>query len=82
VAGSQPEDFELIARRYVAESTLVQRTLGAKLRALFHLAQALVTPLPRLQRIEKQLEIPTLAHAALAADSVAWRESRGLSGAR
>jgi NAD(P)H dehydrogenase (quinone) len=82
VAGSQPEDFELIARRYVAESTLVQRTLGAKLRALFHLAQALVTPLPRLQRIEKQLEIPTLAHAALAADSVAWRESRRLSGAR
>ncbi|HTA93188.1 MAG TPA: NmrA family NAD(P)-binding protein [Polyangiaceae bacterium] len=78
LTGSDPEDFELIVRRSIAASPLTQRTWTAKWRAVLQLARALVTPLPRVDRIEKQLGNPQLTHAALAADSPTWRQSHGV----
>ena len=81
VSGSPPEDFESIVRRYVATSPLVERRVGAMLRAGFHLVKALTTPAPRLEAIAAQLELPRISHATLAADSAAWRRSHVLSSA-
>ena len=81
VSGSPPEDFESIVRRYVATSPLVERRVGAMLRAGLHLVKALTTPAPRLDAIAAQLELPRISHATLAADSAAWRRSHVLSSA-
>jgi NAD(P)H dehydrogenase (quinone) len=73
VAGSPPEDFESIVRRYVAASPFVERRFGATLRAGVHLVKALLTRAPRLEAIADRLELPRISHAMLAADSAAWR---------
>jgi uncharacterized protein YbjT (DUF2867 family) len=75
VGGSPPEDFETIVRRYVAESPLARRSMRSRLRAAWNLVRALLTPAPDLGAIAARLELPQIAHAALAADSVRWRRS-------
>jgi uncharacterized protein YbjT (DUF2867 family) len=75
VSGSSPEDFESIVRRYVADSPLVEQSLGAKLRAARRLVNALLTRAPRVEAIAARLELPRTAHAMLAAESAAWRSS-------
>jgi hypothetical protein len=79
VGGSPPEDFEQIARRYVAASRLARRTITGRLRAMMRVARALLTPAPTLDRISRRLELPAIAHATLAADSESWRQSHGLA---
>jgi NAD(P)H dehydrogenase (quinone) len=80
VGGTPPEDFEQIVRRYAAVAHLSKRTFAAKLRAVCNLAKGLLTPAPNPDAIARRLEIPQIPLAALAADSIAWRESRGKSG--
>lgn len=75
VSGVAPEDFETIARRYVAASPVARRTIGAKLRALLNVAKALVTPAPDLDVIARRLGLPHVEHATLAADSSLWRST-------
>jgi uncharacterized protein YbjT (DUF2867 family) len=75
VGGSPPEPFEAIVRRYLSASPLVRRTLGSRIRALANVARALVTPSPDLDAIAARLELPTVAHAGLAADLPRWRRS-------
>jgi NAD(P)H dehydrogenase (quinone) len=77
VGGTQPEDFEIIVRRYVAQSPLARQSPSAKLRAMVNLAKALLTPRPNLAAIAHAIELPTIVHATLAADSPDWRASHG-----
>jgi hypothetical protein len=79
VGRTAPEDFESTVRRYVVASPFAKRTVGGKLRAILHLLKGLMTPVPNLERLERQLEIPNLSHAILAADSAAWCASHGLA---
>ena len=78
VGGAPPETFEAIVRRYVAESPLAVRTTRSRVRAVFNLVRALLTPAPRLAAIARRLELPQTAHAALAADSTRWQLSHGV----
>lgn len=82
VGGAPPEDFEQIVRRYVAASPVVKRTAASKLRAARNLIKGLLTPTPNIDAIARRLEIPRIANAALAADSVEWRNAHGASAAR
>jgi uncharacterized protein YbjT (DUF2867 family) len=75
VGGSAPEGFESVARRYVAASPAVQRTLGRKLRALVNVVRALVTPAPDLDAIARRLGLPHIEHAMPAAESALWRST-------
>lgn len=72
VAGAQPEDFETIARRYIAGSRFTRRTAGSLLSALGNIAKGFATPMPRLDAIARRMELPHIAHATLAADSREW----------
>jgi NAD(P)H dehydrogenase (quinone) len=81
VGGSPPEDFEQIVRRYVATSRSVKATIGAKVPATFRLMKALLTPAPNLAAIVSRFELPSISHAALAADSASWLRSHGCEGA-
>jgi NAD(P)H dehydrogenase (quinone) len=76
VSGSQPEDFEQIAHRYIAAFPYSKQTVGSKLRASTNLIKAILTVAPDINKMGRRLEVPTLAHATLAMDSPAWLRSR------
>jgi NAD(P)H dehydrogenase (quinone) len=75
VGASAPEDFETIARRYVAASPFVRTGFGGKLGAAWSIARALLTPAPDIEGIAARLELPQLRHATLASNSASWRAS-------
>jgi NAD(P)H dehydrogenase (quinone) len=75
MGGAKPEDFETIVRNYIAKSVLAKRTLALRTRALWNMARALMTPAPNLGVLAERLNIPSIPHASLAADSVSWRAS-------
>jgi NAD(P)H dehydrogenase (quinone) len=75
VGGTPPENFEQIARRYVAAAGFDKRTGGSLFRAVHNLAKGLATAAPDPEKIAEQLQIPRIAHAALAADSEEWQAS-------
>jgi uncharacterized protein YbjT (DUF2867 family) len=76
VAGWEPESFETIAARYVRSSPLTRRGLGGWFREAGGVLAALLTPLPRIQRIEARYGMPAPAHGRLAMESADWRSRR------
>jgi NAD(P)H dehydrogenase (quinone) len=75
VGKSEPESFELIVRRYVNASPFARRSLGSTVRALHNTVKVLITQAPRPPSIARRLELPSVGHAVLAADSVEWGQS-------
>jgi len=75
VGQSEPESFELIVQRYAAKSSFTNRTPSSTARAFMNLVKVLLTAAPDPRAIARTLELPTLEHAVLAADSTAWRNS-------
>ena len=80
VGHSEPEPFELIAQRYVTASGFERRTVGSMALAIANLIKTLLTAAPDPKRIARRLELPGIEHAALAADSLAWRDSHAKRG--
>jgi NAD(P)H dehydrogenase (quinone) len=75
VGGVPAEDFESIARRYVAACSFGKPTIGSTLLAMHNLARGLLTSAPDPESIASRLKIPRIAHTRLAADSAEWRDS-------
>ncbi len=77
VCGRPPEDFETIARRYVAHPDLIWPglALGTKLGTLRIVLKMLVTRVPNLDRWEREHYFPQLAAPELAHESAEWRAS-------
>lgn len=75
IGGARPEDFESIVRRYAAVSPVARRTVGAKGRALGNLMKALLARAAVPAAIAHRLQLPTIVHAALAANSKSWLAS-------
>lgn len=72
VTGQQPEDFETIVRRYVSASPLVERSAGAKLRAMGGLMKIMFSPSLDPEYYARLHDIPKLTGASLAIDSGKW----------
>jgi NAD(P)H dehydrogenase (quinone) len=75
IGGTQPEDFETIVRRYVANSPFARRTMGRTAKAAWNLAKAMMTAVPDVDALAEKLSIPRISHGCLAADSAIWRSS-------
>ncbi len=73
LTGSPPEDFETIARRYVANSPFAMRGLAGVMREVAGLAAALLARPPDISKMEARFGVPRTSNFALAADSPAWR---------
>ena len=75
LTGRPAEDFESIARRYLADPDLVAPGLraGSKLGAFAFLARMLLTRVPDFDRWEDQRGLPRLSNPLLAHDHAAWR---------
>jgi uncharacterized protein YbjT (DUF2867 family) len=75
VGGMAPEPFEETARRYVEATGFARRTFRSNLTAVRNLLAGLVTSAPAPSSIARRLQLPTLNHPVLAAESASWRAS-------
>jgi NAD(P)H dehydrogenase (quinone) len=73
LTGSAPEDFETIARRYIAASPFAVRGLVGAMREAAGLAIALLARTPDIKSMEARFGVPRIANFALASESPAWR---------
>lgn len=73
----EPEDFETIARRYVAERPEAAQTFGNKLRALQFFAKMILTPAPNMEEYEKGQNHPLVRDPVYSPDSAEWLASHG-----
>lgn len=69
-----PEDFETIARRYLAQPELIAPGLsaGSKLGALMFMARMMLTPVGDLDRWERERGHPMIVGSELAVDNPEW----------
>ena len=72
VTGRNPEDFETIVRRYVGKSPLVNRSIGATLRAMSGMMKIMFKPVLHPGRYAQIHEFPRLTGVSLAVESEAW----------
>jgi uncharacterized protein YbjT (DUF2867 family) len=72
VAGTQPEDFLTIARRYAADPE-AQRTAGNLVRALGRTLAMTFVPMHRLDQFDRRQQHPQLVDPRLSGESAFWR---------
>ena len=81
ITGRPAEDFESIARRYLADPDQISPGLraGSKLGALAFATRMMLTPAPDLDRWAAEQNHPAITEPVLAHDSAEWRRatSRG-----
>jgi hypothetical protein len=80
VTGSPAEDFETIARRYVAQSRN-QRTLGNWAREFVQFVIGPLTPRFNLNRYDRELRRPFPLAPQFAPESEIWRREHAIVGA-
>ena len=75
ITGAAPEDFESIARRYVADPRLIDPKLeiGSKLGAVGFLFRMLATRVPDVDAFERERGYPRLSNPVHAHDNADWR---------
>jgi len=70
------EDFESIARRYIAESKETKRTLSNKMRAIWNLVRILFTVIPDVKKYEREMNYPQFMNGMnLTKDNNIWLAS-------
>ena len=75
IAGREPEDFETVCHRYVAERAEAVPSFGAKLGALSRLVRAMWMRTPDMEALGRQQNHPPLFGPAFAQDAPEWRET-------
>jgi uncharacterized protein YbjT (DUF2867 family) len=75
LTGRPADDFDTIARRYLAEPSLVAPGIraGTKFEAIAFLVRMMFSRVPDLDRWEDAQDLPRLARPMLAHESPAWR---------
>ncbi len=83
ISGRAPEDFETIARRYLADMPEARRSFRNKLRALGNFARILLTPAPNMEAYERRQQFPGFLNGMrYSRDSPEWERSRRHGGYR
>jgi uncharacterized protein YbjT (DUF2867 family) len=75
LTGRDPEDFETICRRYVAERPEVVPSLSNKMGALSRLMRAALMRTPDMDAFQREQHHPPLFDPAFAQDAPEWRET-------
>jgi uncharacterized protein YbjT (DUF2867 family) len=75
LTGREPEDFETICRRYVAERPEAVRSFTNKITALSRLMRAMLMRTPDMDAFERTQNHPPLAHPAFAQDTTEWHHT-------
>lgn len=77
LTGREPEDFETIARRIIANRAEARRTLASRLRALGNFARILMTSSVDADAVEQRRDHVLLRSATFADESPTWRSTHG-----
>ncbi|MGH1352592.1 MAG: NmrA family NAD(P)-binding protein [Methyloligellaceae bacterium] len=77
LSGRKPEDFETIARRYIANPSLVHPDLqtGTMFQAIKFLIKMMMTRVPDLDAWERDQNHPALKNPQLAHESSIWKQA-------
>lgn len=81
VGGSEPEEFEVVVRRYVAAMPEGKRTAMGRVKAAGNLARILFTPPFDLDRFERNQDHPSIVRSEYTVDSPVWRAEHVPAGA-
>ena len=73
IVGREPEDFETIARRYIADSSVAQPSVVNKLRALKNFMKVMLTRIPDLETYHRTQGHPTLSNPKFSYQNKEWR---------
>jgi hypothetical protein len=73
IVGRDPEDFETIARRYIAASSVAKPSVVNKLRALKNLVKVMLTYVPDLETYHRRQGHPTLESPEFCYQNKEWR---------
>jgi uncharacterized protein YbjT (DUF2867 family) len=73
LTGREPEDFETICRRYVAERPEALPSLGKKMGALSRLLRAISMRTPNMEAFQRAQNHPPLSNPAFAQQAAEWR---------
>ena len=73
IVGRDPEDFETIARRYIADSSVAKRSVVNKLRAVKNLVKVMLTRVPDLEAYHRVQGHPTLKNSQFCYENKEWR---------
>ncbi len=65
IVGREPEDFETIARRYIADSSVAKTSVVNRLRALKNFVKVMLTRVPDLETYHHVQGHPTLKNPEL-----------------
>lgn len=72
IGGREPEDFETITKRYVAQRSESTRRIVNWLRAIANFARIPLTPALNFERLERIQEQPSPKNSRFAIDSSSW----------
>ncbi len=73
IVGRDPEDFETIAKRYIADSSVVRPSVVNKLRALKNLIKVMLTRVPDLETYHGAQGHPALQNPEFCYQNKEWR---------
>jgi uncharacterized protein YbjT (DUF2867 family) len=82
VGGREPEEFEVIARRYLAANRNAVRTLGGFTRTMLAVLKTMVTPALDLDAYTRRADLPRLQSARYSGESPEWGATHGLGAAK
>lgn len=77
VGGREPEEFEVIAQRYLAANRNAARTLGGFTRTMLAVLKTMVTPALDPQAYARRAELPQLAGARYTGEAPEWGAAHG-----
>ena len=72
LTGNEPEDFETIVRRYLAERPEGKQSLANKVKAIKFFIKMLLTPTPDMDKYERQQGHPVISDPLYSANSDDW----------
>jgi len=75
LTGREPEDFETICRRYVAQSPEAIPSFTNKMRALSRLLRAMLLRTPNMDAFQQAQNHPPLAHPTFAQATQEWHQT-------
>lgn len=82
ITNREPEDYETIATRYLANAAGTKRSLGMQTRLILMLLIWMVLPGPHTSPYLASSDFSESRHITLSADSLEWRQSHGVSKVR
>jgi len=74
IGGFEPEDFETITRRYIAERPEAIQSMANKFKAIKFFIKMLLTPTPNMDKVQRNQNHVSIVNPIYSSDSDAWHK--------